>query len=42
MLAKDTCCVFFENVDKVYFNLLNPYILFKLMINNYKFFDFIA
>ncbi len=34
--------VFLETIHKLYFNVLNPGILFKSMINNYNFFDFIA
>jgi hypothetical protein len=40
MLVGDTC--FLESIHKVYFNILNPGILFKSMINNYKIFDFIS
>ncbi len=34
--------VFLESIHKMYFNVLNLGILFKSMINNYKFFDFIV
>jgi hypothetical protein len=34
--------IFLENIHKLYFNILNPWILFKSMINNYNFFDFIT
>jgi hypothetical protein len=33
---------FLESIHKVYFNVLNPWILLELMINNSKFFDFIV
>jgi hypothetical protein len=37
-----TLVMFLENIHKVYFNVLKPWILFKSMINNYKLFDFIT
>jgi len=41
MLAIDTY-FFLEKIHKLYFNVLNPWVSFKSMINDYKFFDFIA
>jgi hypothetical protein len=38
----ETLASFLESIHKMYFNVLNLGILFKSMINNYKFFDFIA